>query len=106
MTKPRQLTRRTPLKAESSQDPTQWTSHPREPSNTDRAAWAATALHAFRHQTGADPEDALADLLADLMHWCDSSGHDFETEFRRAAHHYECEAGNSFDWLPPPPEPR
>lgn len=39
--------------------------------NDDRAAWAEAALNEFRRVTGTDDEDALGDLLCDLMHWCD-----------------------------------
>lgn len=57
--------------------------------NTDRALWAAIALEAFRKETGADLDDAVSDLLADLMHWCDRFGRKFETELRRALSHYD-----------------
>ena len=59
--------------------------------NPDRARWAAVALEAFRRETGADLEDALSDLLADCMHWCDRSGQKFEHELRRALGHYQAE---------------
>src|SRR5438105_1714995 len=36
--------------------------------NDDRALWAETALQSFMDCTGCDQEDALGDLLADLMH--------------------------------------
>ena len=56
--------------------------------NTDRALWAAIALEAFRRETGADLTDAVSDLLADLMHWCDRFGHKFQHEMQRALNHY------------------
>ena len=56
--------------------------------NTDRALWAAIALEAFRRETGADLTDAVSDLLADLMHWCDRFGQEFPEELRRARYHY------------------
>ncbi len=59
--------------------------------NDDRALWAAQALHAFRVAIGTDPEDALPDLLADLMHWCDRSGANFNDDLCRAYVHYEAE---------------
>jgi hypothetical protein len=59
--------------------------------NDQRAAWAAAALQAFRYITGTDEEDALGDLLCDLMHWCDRSGHDFNAALSRAGAHYEAE---------------
>jgi hypothetical protein len=39
--------------------------------NDRRAEWALTALLAFRYVTGTDWSDAVADLLCDLMHFCD-----------------------------------
>jgi hypothetical protein len=66
---------------------------PRDPARIDdkRAEWAAVALDAFAAETGADEEDALGDLLADLMHWCDRHGYDFELALDRARGHYEAE---------------
>jgi hypothetical protein len=63
---------------------------PRDPDGLDahRALATAAALAEFRRQTGADLEDALSDLLADLMHWCDRSGQAFPEELRRARYHY------------------
>ena len=45
--------------------------------NPNRARWAAAALAELRRLTGADEEDAVSDLLADLMHWCDRFGQEF-----------------------------
>jgi hypothetical protein len=50
-----------------------------EPTNEDRAEWAAEAVKAFARRTGQDksgdlkhePELVLADLLCDLMHYAD-----------------------------------
>ena len=41
--------------------------------------------------TGTDYEDALGDLLCDLMHWSDRSNFDFEAALSRARMHYEAE---------------
>lgn len=62
--------------------------------NDNRAAWAATALNAFADVTmmntaGEDGETILGDLLADLMHWCDRNGVDFNDMLERARDHYE-----------------
>lgn len=57
--------------------------------NEDRSRWAETAIFEFQRQTGADLEDAVSDLLADLMHWCDRHETDFEHELQRARYHYE-----------------
>jgi hypothetical protein len=59
--------------------------------NDRRAAWAAVALRAFRLVTGTDDEDALGDLLCDLMHWSDRNDYDFEAALSRARWHYEAE---------------
>jgi hypothetical protein len=57
--------------------------------NAHRALGAAAALAELRRLTGADEEDAVSDLLADLMHWCDRFGQKFPQELRRARYHYE-----------------
>lgn len=56
--------------------------------NASRARSAGVALEEFHHQTGADVEDAVSDLLANLMHWCDRAGQDFQQQLRRAEGHY------------------
>jgi hypothetical protein len=48
----------------------------------------------FRGQTGADIEDVVSDLLADLMHWCDRHEQDFDLELQRAQGHYEIETNS------------
>ena len=63
--------------------------------NATRAVCASIALDEFRRQTGADMEDAVSDLLADLMHWCDRFGQTFHEELRRARNHYEEETAAS-----------
>lgn len=65
-----------------------------EEMNDDRAKRAATAIRAFRKATRTDPEDALADLLCDLAHWCDREGISFDEELNRAMGHYPEEAPN------------
>lgn len=62
-----------------------------EDMNPARADWANVALAAFRVKTGTDAEDALSDLLCDLMHWADYNGEDFEVQYARARGHYEDE---------------
>ena len=62
--------------------------------NNDRSKWAHKALQAFMKETGVEFEvDALSDLLADLMHWCDRNQTDFNTELERARYHYAAETG-------------
>jgi hypothetical protein len=59
--------------------------------NGSRARWASAALSAFMKETGADQEDALGDLLADLMHWADRNNYDFNAALDHARWHYETE---------------
>ncbi len=59
--------------------------------NDDRAAWAGSALTAFMQVTGTDLEDALGDLLADLMHWSDRNNYQFDAALDRARSHYDAE---------------
>jgi hypothetical protein len=59
--------------------------------NRGRAQWAGAALRHFQCVTGADYEDALGDLLANLMHWCDRNNFDFELALFRARGHYQAE---------------
>ena len=56
--------------------------------NFDRSRGAATALAAFRQETGSDREDSLGDLLCDLMVWADTHNFDFEAALFRAQCHY------------------
>jgi hypothetical protein len=66
---------------------------PPDPENMNdrRAEWAETSLRHFRSWTGAEYDDALGDLLCDLMHWCDRNDFDFEAVMDRARMHYEAE---------------
>lgn len=66
---------------------------PPDPENMNdaRAARAAAALQHFQIATCADDQDAVRDLLCDLMHWCDRNGFDFQHELDRARLHYEAE---------------
>lgn len=59
--------------------------------NDSRAEWAGLALSTFMERTGADQEDALGDLLGDLMHWADRQNFDFDLALERARWHYEAE---------------
>ncbi|MCA9062663.1 MAG: hypothetical protein KDA96_06375 [Planctomycetaceae bacterium] len=62
-----------------------------EDMNERRSKWADAAIRVFRNVTGTDEEDALGDLLADLMHWSDRNQYDFEAALFRARDHYEAE---------------
>ena len=60
--------------------------------NGRRSGWAASALVAFMQTTGTDQEDAVADLLSDLIHWCDRHMNGtFEHQLSRARGMYEDE---------------
>jgi hypothetical protein len=59
--------------------------------NNRRAQLAGAALSTFMKETGTDREDALGDLLADLMHWADRNGYDFDAALERGRYHYEAE---------------
>lgn len=63
--------------------------------NKERAQWAKVALDAFQLHTGVDDEDALADLLGDLMHLSDREPFDFEAALDRARDHYAAETGSA-----------
>jgi hypothetical protein len=49
----------------------------------------------FLKQTGVDYEDALGDLLGDLMHLADREPFDFEPALGRARGHYAAETGSA-----------
>ena len=59
--------------------------------NNDRASWAGAALAKFMVVTGTDLEEAVGDLLTDLMHWSDRNNYDFNAALDRARFHYESE---------------
>jgi hypothetical protein len=57
--------------------------------NSRRAHWAGLCLQQFMDLTRSDLEDALCDLLADMMHWAKQNNFDFCQELERAAWHFE-----------------
>lgn len=63
-------------------------------SNEDRARWALNALQMFMYDTGVDPEDAVADLIANIMHLmdCDPSFGIMAKQYERGVSMYaqEC----------------
>jgi hypothetical protein len=70
--------------------------------NEERSGWAEAALLAFGQRTGAianaigdreEPFLILADLLADLAHWCDRNGVDLQSAIQYAGRHYKTETG-------------
>ena len=62
--------------------------------NDDRSTWAGAALALFTQLTGTEEEDALGDLLADLMHWADRKGYDFDAALQGARSHYVAETAD------------
>lgn len=65
------------------------------PTIDDRVAWADTALRFYRIMATSTPDDMLADLLTDLMHWADANAIDFALAQSRAdvSHHIETGGG-------------
>ena len=59
------------------------------PTNDDRAAWAQEAISAFQKAVRTDDQDALKDLLCDLMHWAPRHGDDFDACLRAARSCFE-----------------
>ena len=69
-----------------------------EGQNDDRALWAEAAIEAFEAETRTDREDALPDLLCELMHWCDRNGQDFDAMLSRARGCYGEETDPKGGW--------
>jgi hypothetical protein len=81
------------------------------PSNADRALWGALVVTHFASVTSrpkslhTEPETVLADLLADLMHWCDvqrsnSELHEaigFDSALEQAKDYYNEELGDELE---------
>ena len=67
----------------------------KEPTNTQRIAWAWAALRAFCKAEGVvpdpTPEDDLTDLVTDLMHLCAVEHISFNRILDRAEMHFETE---------------
>lgn len=63
--------------------------------NGERVEWAENAIQGIMRDTRTDREDALCDLLCDLMHWCDAEGTSFIDHLRRGAGHYREETGHN-----------
>lgn len=67
------------------------------PNNQTRANRAEAALEAWLAKSGEDgpitDPATLADLLADLMHWCDREGIDFDDARESAGLNYAAEVG-------------
>jgi hypothetical protein len=67
-----------------------------DPTNDERAAWAAVGIAAFARVTdmdkaGEDTETIIGDFLTDLMHLCEHTGIDFDSKLDGARQNYEAE---------------
>ena len=58
-------------------------------SNYDRVGYAQQALELYPFNE--DPDSAIVDLLANLMHYCQANSHDFEAELKTARMHFGAE---------------
>jgi len=56
--------------------------------NDKRAGWADDAISTYMLATGSDMDVVMADMLSDLMHWCDRNETDFNDALVRATRHY------------------
>jgi hypothetical protein len=70
-----------------------------EKMNDNRAEWGASCIRHFQCTTGADYDDALCDLLCDLMHWADRNELEFDGQLSRARMHYEAETSPCIEIL-------
>jgi hypothetical protein len=62
--------------------------------NRDRARWAEIALRYYQVETGSEDEDAIADLIGDLMHLARHRRLDPHEQAERGRYHFgEEEAG-------------
>lgn len=65
-----------------------------DPTNEDRAARIDEVREAYWDARGEEEDDAeefVADLLADIMHFCDREGVDFQARLRAAEINHEAE---------------
>ena len=60
--------------------------------NRERTCLAANALLELRDATGCNYDEALTDMLTDLMHWASHKGRDFEQALDTARIHFDAEA--------------
>lgn len=59
--------------------------------NDQRAEWAEDCLSHFMGLTNCEREEAPGDLIANIMHWCDRNGMEFDSVVTGARMHYEAE---------------
>lgn len=61
------------------------------PTNSDRAAWAQAALDAFQSVCRTDDQDAIKDLVCDLLHLARQRGENTDSIFGGAELHFNAE---------------
>ena len=64
------------------------------PTNGSRATRAQVALWSYQGGDRLSPDEALRDLLSDLMHWAAKNNVYFENELDTAVNNFEYEEGN------------
>lgn len=61
------------------------------PTNEDRAAWVRQLIEFPPHDAHDDIEDALVDLMTDLLHLANISGIDVESMIETVKLHFDAE---------------
>lgn len=59
--------------------------------NSRRAAWGLLTQKYFQQMTGSEDENAISDLIADLLHTAHGMGQDPAEELRRAVFQFNAE---------------
>lgn len=63
--------------------------------NTQRAEWARNAVLPFAKETGLqydiEKQEAISDLICDLLHLANQEGLDTDVVLRSATNNFECE---------------
>jgi hypothetical protein len=62
--------------------------------NNNHANDGWVIINRYMDRTGSDKENALCDLLGDLMHYAHQNGDDFARELQRACDHFAAETAN------------
>jgi hypothetical protein len=75
---------------------------PERITNRTRAAWAEACVSVFMQHTGCDAEDALGDLLCDLMHFGHQRNYALPAALDRALGHFAQELDGEGQVLPDP----
>ncbi len=61
------------------------------PTITESVEISEGMIDEYKVQFGSDDEDALTDILTNLMHWADANGYDFTQELNRAVNMFQGE---------------